>query len=126
LAFALRALAVVAVIFVTACNREAPQPVNLEGLPPTALVALIPSGDVERVDAFRWSSELTDAANYRFTVLNPGGQPVLTHETANLNYALNAGEMSVFMPGGYSWRVEALDANGMVIATSRSQLFDVR
>lgn len=122
----LRIVAMIGLMFLlTGCGGGEPESTLPPAQSPTALVALIPSGEVERVSAFRWSSELA-AASYRLVVLNPGGQPVLTHETPELNYALNAGEMSVFEPGGYSWSVEARDANGEVIATSRTQLFDVR
>ncbi len=50
---------------------------------------------------------------------------VLSRDTTEQRIVLDTAEIGAMVPGGYSWAVEARDANGVVIATSRWQMFDV-
>ena len=112
-----RVAVILALVVMAACGRDQPPP-----LPD--VIPLMPAGRIERVVEFTWTSSLPDA-RYRLNVTDPGGVPILRRETADQRVLIERTEAGMFPTGGYAWYVEALDANGEVIATSRTQLFDV-
>ena len=110
--------ALLAVVVLVGCERGQPPP-----LP--SVIPLIPSGTIDQVTQFTWSSSL-EGASYRLTVTDPGGVPLLIRETPETRVIVERDQaLATFTLGGYAWYVEALDANGEVILASRTQLFDV-
>ena len=115
---ALPAAAAAALVLLTLAGRPVmPEPdATIRG---TNVVAMTPSGTIDRVSEFRWTSPYA-AARYRVVVLDHRRAVVLSTETRD-----------EFLPasvpsGKYVWKVEALDASGSTIAASREQPFEVR
>jgi hypothetical protein len=110
--------ALLTVMVLAGCERGQPPPL-------ASVIPLIPNGTIDQVTQFTWTSSL-EGASYRLTVTDPGGVPLLIRNTPETRVIVERDQaITTFPLGGYSWYVEALDANGEVIATSRTQLFDV-
>lgn len=84
----------------------------------TELQAIAPVGRVGAVSEFRWASPFA-AARYRLTIRDAADAIVLTLETPAERVTLDESQRARLAPGSYRWSVDALDASGAVIASSR-------
>lgn len=77
------------------------------------------------VTRFEWQAR-DGAARYELTVRAPDGNPVLRRESPSSTLSLPGDDMAWQRPGTlYEWQVDAYDAQGERIATSRSARFRV-
>ena len=86
---------------------------------------LAPIGAVASVAEFRWTSPV-NAPLYRVRVMTAAGAPVIEGDASGNaeNWAIPAGTQ--LPPGSYTWTVDAIDAAGTVIVSSRPQAFEIR
>ena len=89
------------------------------------LVAVAPTGEVDRVTTFRWSSPYA-VNRYEVIVRDANGATVLQREAPREQLDLAGDRGATFPPGSYTWTVRALDSSGREIATSPVQPFRVR
>lgn len=116
-----------ALVLTFATRRPAPVPVRPLPKPgSTEVVAFLPLGQIRRVSEFRWASPV-DASRYIVVVRNAGRTTeVLRRETSDQVLEIDTELAPRFHPGQYNWTVEAVGANGRVVAQSNVETFLLR
>jgi hypothetical protein len=84
------------------------------------IVAFSPTGTVSQIAEFKWTSPFR-ATTYRLSVKSQDGAVVWTKDSPQEHAAA-----TTLPPGRYTWKVDAFDAAGRVIASSRDQPFEIR
>jgi hypothetical protein len=122
----LSGLAAAAVVVMAVWLRPAPvaPPADTTEIRSTELQAIAPVGRVSAVSEFRWASPFA-AARYRLTIRDSADAVVLTLEMPAERVTLTEDQRARLAPGSYRWLVDAVDASGAVIASSRPAAFDV-
>lgn len=116
-------LAAFAVVIVAAAFWVArPAPGTDDGIRSAELLAVSPAGTGSATE-FRWESPF-DVPRYRITIAGASGAVVHVVTVASSPWPLDDDTKRRLTAGAvYSWRVEALDAAGDVVATSRPSAF---
>ena len=102
--------------------RPAPvPPIEVRG---SELQALKPAGNVTSVTEFFWTSPYA-APKYRIIVRHPAGAVILQLESPRESAPLDAESRAKLAAGAYEWIVDALDATGAVVSSSKPQAFTI-
>lgn len=119
--------ALTALVLTALASRPVPEPVRPLPKPgSTEVVAFLPLGQVRRVSEFRWASPV-DASRYIVVVRNAGSTTeVLRRETSAQVLTIDKELAPRFRQGQYNWTVEAVAANGRVVAQSNVETFLLR
>jgi len=96
-------------------------PVEIRG---SELQGLAPIGDVRAVNEFRWASPFA-APRYRLVVRDGSGAVFMQTDVTGESWSAPPESQSKFVAGSYQWTVDALDATGAVIASSKPQTFTI-
>lgn len=113
-----------AAIVFTLTTHRAPEPVPPLPRPgSTEVIAFLPLGQVRRITEFRWASPV-DASRYLVVVKYAGAKAeLLRRETSEQVLKLDPELARRFPRGQYNWTVEAVGANGRVVAQSNVKTF---
>jgi hypothetical protein len=124
---AIPATAAAALVLMTLINRPSIPPLSepTSTTRGSAVVPQSPTGPVTGRIEFRWTSPFA-AARYRIVVRDASGVAVLSRETTGERLVADDATMRALPRGAYAWSVEALDAAGRTIDTSRPQAFELR
>jgi hypothetical protein len=88
------------------------------------LLAISPAGTSASVTEFKWASPFA-APRYRVVVRDAAGAIALQLESSRESASVTGESQAKLVPGAYQWTVDALDATGAVIASSKPQTFTI-